>query len=58
MALVDGSKVIGLDPKTGRLRSPTIELGFTPAQPVQYMDLDGDGSIDLLALSPIKGMSP
>ncbi len=58
VALVDGSKVIGLDPKTGRLRSPTIELGFAPAQPVQYMDLDGDGSIDLLALEPDQGNEP
>jgi hypothetical protein len=41
---------IGLDPATGRVRSPSIELGFVPAQPLEYADLDGDGSADVLAL--------
>ena len=50
VAVVDGSKWIGLDPATGRPRGPSIELGFAPIQPIQYADLDGDGSAEILAL--------
>ncbi len=52
MAVVDGSKWIGLDPATGRPQGPSIELGFAPVQPVQYADLDGDGTVEVLALEP------
>ncbi len=52
VAVVDGSKWIGLDPATGRPRGPSIELGFAPVQPIQYADLDGDGSAEILALEP------
>ena len=52
VAVIDGSKWIGLDPATGRLRGPSIDLGFAPVQPIQYADLDGDGSAEILALEP------
>jgi outer membrane protein assembly factor BamB len=58
MAVVDGSKWIGLDPATGRPKGPAIDLGFTPVQPVQYAELDGDGTMEILALEPGQGREP
>ena len=55
VAVVDGSKWIGLDPATGRVTTPALELGFTPVGPIQYADLDGDGVMEVLALEPSKG---
>ena len=55
VVVVAGSKWIGLDPATGRARRPPIELGFEPVQPIQHVDLDGDGTIEILALEPGKG---
>ena len=54
MALVDGSKWIGLDPATGRLLGPWIDFGFTPTGPIQFADLDGDGVMEVLAPEPSK----
>ena len=54
VALVDGSKWIGLDPATGRLLGPWIDFGFTPTGPIQFADLDGDGVMEVLALEPSK----
>ena len=58
VAVVDGSKWIGLDPATGRPKGPAIDLGFTPVQAVQHADLDGDGTMEILALEPGKGGEP
>ena len=58
VAVVDGSKWIGLDPATGRLRGPAIDLGFTPVRPIQYADLDGDGATEVLALERGKAPGP
>ena len=58
VAVVDGSKWIGLEPATGRPQGPAIDLGFAPAQPVQYTDLDGDGTLEILALKPWEGSFP
>jgi outer membrane protein assembly factor BamB len=58
IAVVDGPKWFALDPATGRTKGPAIEFGFVPAQPVQYADVDGDGSLDLLALEPGTGPQP
>ena len=58
MAVVDGSKWIGLDPATGGPKGPAIDLGFTPVQPVQYAELDGDGTMEILALEPGQGREP
>ena len=55
VVVVDGSRWIGLDPATGRVRRPPIELGFEPALPIQHVDLDGDGTIEILLLEPSKG---
>jgi outer membrane protein assembly factor BamB/predicted Ser/Thr protein kinase len=54
VVVVAGSTWIGLDPATGRLRRPPIEFGFEPVQPIQHVDLDGDGTIEILALEPSK----
>jgi tRNA A-37 threonylcarbamoyl transferase component Bud32/outer membrane protein assembly factor BamB len=56
VALVDGSKWIGLDPATGRVTTPSLDLGFTPVGPIQFADLDGDGVMEVLALE--RGKSP
>jgi serine/threonine protein kinase len=58
VAVMDGSKWISLDPATGRLRGPSIELGFSPVLPIQYADLDGDGSAEILALEPNMDFEP
>jgi hypothetical protein len=58
VALVYGSTWIGLDAATGRPKGPAIDLGFTPVQPVQHADLDGDGTMEVLALEPGKGGEP
>ncbi len=54
VALVDGSKWIGLDPATGRVTDPALDLGFTPVGPIQFADLDGDGVMEVLALEHSK----
>ena len=55
VVVVAGSQWVGLDPATGRVQRPPIELGFEPALPIQHVDLDGDGTIEILALEPHKG---
>ena len=50
VAFVDGSRWLGLDPATGRLKAGPIELGDDPAVPVQHADLDGDGEPEILVL--------
>ena len=35
---------IGLNPANGQPRGQPIDLGFVPVRPVQYADLDGDGT--------------
>src|SRR5262249_23934461 len=58
VAVIDGSKWIGLDPATGRPRGRSIDLGFAPILPIQYADLDGDGSAEILALGPNMNFEP
>ncbi len=50
VALVTGSKWTALDPATGKPRGRPIDFGFKSLRPVQYADLDGDGSPEVLAL--------
>jgi outer membrane protein assembly factor BamB len=52
VAVVEGSRWIGLDPATGRPAGAPIDLGFDPVRPVQHVDLDGDGAPEILALGP------
>ncbi len=56
VAILDGSRWIGLDPATGRPRAGPIDLGFEPVRPLQHADLDGDGEPEIIALGP--GTSP
>ena len=56
VAILDGSRVVLLDPATGQPRSAPFDLGFEPVRPLQYADLTGDGEPELLALGP--GSSP
>ena len=50
VAVLDGSRWIGLDPDHGFRRIGPIDLGFIPVRPLQYADLDGDGEPEILAL--------
>ena len=54
VAFVDQSRWIGLDVKTGRPNSPTLNFGFTPISPIEHVDLDGDGNAEILALESGK----
>jgi hypothetical protein len=58
VAIVVESKWIGLDPASGRPKGPTVDLGVTPPEIVRYVDLDGDGTMELLALPPDEGNEP
>ena len=53
MTIVSGSQWVALDAATGRPRVGPTDLGFEPIRPVQYADLDGDGTVEMLALGPI-----
>ncbi len=57
VAIVDGSRWIGLDPATGRPKAGPIDLGFEPVRTLQYADLDGDGDgePEIVALGPGTG---
>jgi tRNA A-37 threonylcarbamoyl transferase component Bud32 len=58
VAVVNGTKWIGLDPATGRARGPAIDLGFEPVPSIQHVDLDGDGTVEILVLEAGKGGEP
>jgi outer membrane protein assembly factor BamB len=45
-----GTRLVGLDPCTGRPAWPAHPLGFWPLRPPQVADLDGDGRPDMLLL--------
>ena len=55
VAVVNGTSQMALDPATGRVTTPALDLGFTPVGPIQYADLDGDGVMEVLALDRSKG---
>ena len=55
VAVVNGTSQMSLDPATGRVTNPAMDLGFTPVGPIQYADLDGDGVMEVLALERSKG---
>ncbi|MDX1926064.1 MAG: protein kinase [Pirellulaceae bacterium] len=50
VAIVAGDKLLLLDPRTGALRESPIELGFRPGCDVQWADIDGDRTPDMVAL--------
>ena len=50
VAYLDGTHWLQLDPATGRPRGQPLDLGFLPARPLQYADLDSDGEPEILAL--------
>ena len=55
VAVVDGSEWIGLDLQTGKRRAGPVDMGLTPAVPVQHADLDGDGEPEILAFGQEPG---
>ena len=55
VGILDGKTWRGLDPATGRPKPGSIDLGFEPARPLQYGDLDGDGDPEILAVGPGTG---
>ena len=54
VAVASGQSQVSLDPATGQVNSPALDLGFTPVGPVQLADLDGDGVMEVLALEQSK----
>jgi outer membrane protein assembly factor BamB len=58
VAVVNGTSQMSLDPATGRVTTPALDLGFTPVGPIQYADLDGDGVMEVLALDGRKNPGP
>ncbi len=53
VSVASGFQWVGLDATTGRPRAGPIDLGFEPIRPLQYADLDGDGTPEMLSLGPI-----
>lgn len=62
VAVESGSQWIALDAATGKPRGRPIDLGFDqlrlvgfePARPMQYAELDGDGTPELLVLGLVE----
>ncbi len=52
VAYVDGTKWVGLDPATGKVRDGPIELNCDPVGPLKHPDLDGDGESEILVRGP------
>jgi hypothetical protein len=50
LALVAGTRLVGLDVATGEPAWAPHDLGFWPVRPPQFADLDGDGQADVLLL--------
>jgi outer membrane protein assembly factor BamB/tRNA A-37 threonylcarbamoyl transferase component Bud32 len=46
--IVAGTRLLALDPRTRQAAWPALDLGFWPARPPQFVDLDGDGNTDVL----------
>jgi outer membrane protein assembly factor BamB len=54
VAVGNATSQMSLDPATGRVTTPALDLGFTPVGPIQYADLDGDGFMEVVALDRSK----
>src|SRR5205085_10156340 len=52
VVVVAGSRLVGLDARTGQPAWPAHDLGFWPLRAPQLADLDGSGQRDLLLLGP------
>lgn len=50
IALVAGKRLLLLDADSGELRRPPIELPFVPGKAVQWADVDGDSTADMITL--------
>jgi hypothetical protein len=52
VAVVEGTRWLGLNPASGQPLGGPIDLDFIPVRPVQHADFDGDGESEVLALGP------
>jgi outer membrane protein assembly factor BamB/tRNA A-37 threonylcarbamoyl transferase component Bud32 len=48
VVLAAGTRLVGLDPRTGKPAWPALDLGFWPVRAPQYADLKGNGHTDVL----------
>ncbi len=58
VSYLNGSRLIALEPATGKLQTGSIDVGFVPVRPVQFADLTGDGQPEILALGAAQAANP
>lgn len=56
-AVIAGTRLIILDPETGRLKQPPHDLGFPPLRSPIVEDIDGDGSDEVLLVQQTQQVS-
>ena len=49
---MDGERWIGLDTATGKPSGAPVDLGFRPVRAVQYAELDGGKTPEIVAMGP------
>jgi outer membrane protein assembly factor BamB/tRNA A-37 threonylcarbamoyl transferase component Bud32 len=52
LVCVAGSRLVGLEPSTGKPAWEPVDLGFVPVGTPAFADLDGDGRIDMVLRGP------
>ena len=54
LAIVAGTRMIVLDPATGKANGEPIDLGVRPGLQCQWEDMDGDGTRDLVLMERVS----